>query len=102
MMINEPFQIEFTYQDISYIGLVTPVIKNKKTGYLVDLESENQESNMRITLTPSNSALEDWDFECGEGEPATEYYDKDLLEEVGEAIEKYNLTDGQTIGGEQI
>ena len=102
MMINEPFQIEFTYQDIPYIGLVTPVIKNKKTGYHVDLESENQESNMRITLTPSNSALEDWDFECGEGEAATEYYDKDLLEEVGEAIEKYNLTDGQTISGEQI
>ncbi len=90
MSTNE-FQIEFTYGDIPYIGLVNVLPKGKETWYTVNLESENQESYVEITVRPSKSALEDWDFECEDGQDATEFYDKDLLEEVGEAIEKYLL-----------
>jgi hypothetical protein len=88
MSTNE-FQLEFTYEDIPYIGLVRSFQKGKETWYAVNLESENQESYVEIIVRPSQSALEDWDFECEDGKDATEYYDKNLLEEVGEAIEKY-------------
>jgi hypothetical protein len=95
-MESQEFQIEFTYQDNGYVGLVTPIRKNKEQWYTIDLESENQESQARITARPSDSELEDWAFECGDGEPATGYYDKDLLQEVGEAIEKYLLRGSDT------
>lgn len=89
-MSSKEFQIEFTYQDIPYIGLVNPLSEGKETWYSVNLESENQESYIEITVKPSSSALEDWDYECKEGEDALEYYEKDLLQEIGEAIEKHN------------
>ena len=90
------FQIEFTYQDVAYIGLVKPLEKKGEEWYSVDLESENQETNARIVLKPSASELEDWDFECGDGEVATAYYDKDLLTEIGEAIENYKIRKDDT------
>ena len=91
-MSTKEFQIEFTYQDIPYIGLVNPLQKGKETWYAVNLESENQESYIEIIAKPSVSALEDWDFVCKEGEDAIGYYEKDLLQEIGEAIEKQNNT----------
>jgi hypothetical protein len=88
-MAVKEFQIEFSYQDMPYIGLVNPIQKGKETWYAVNLESENQETYVEIIAKPSVSALEDWDFECKEGESAVDYYDKDLLQEIGEAIEKH-------------
>jgi hypothetical protein len=88
-MANEDFQIEFTFQNNPYIGLVKPLKRNNELWYSIDLESQNQESKMQIIARPSTSALEDWDFECVGGEPATAHYDKELLQEAGEAIEQY-------------
>ena len=85
-MTTEEFQIEFTYDEVSYVGLVQPTDGG---GYRVSLESDNQETYLDLILTPSASNLEDWDFSCGDGEDATTHYDKDLLEEVGEQIEGY-------------
>ena len=95
-MPAEPFQIEFNYQETPYIGIVTPIEKSKQTWYSVQLESENQESNVAIVARPSQSALEDWDFSCeGEDDPL-DYYDKDLLQEIGEAIERYLVDPNKT------
>lgn len=93
-MPAEPFPIEFNYQETPYIGIVTPIDRGKETWYSVQLESENQESNVAIIARPSQSALEDWDFSCeGEG---VDYYDKDLLQEIGEAIERYLVDPDKT------
>ena len=91
-MPNGEFTIEFTYEDVAYVGLVKPTDKNGETWYTVDLESDNQESYMQIILKPSNSAIDDWDFIVANDDPdASSHYDKDLLTEVGEAIEEYQL-----------
>jgi hypothetical protein len=88
-MPAEPFQIEFNYRAIPYLGIVTPIEKGAETWYSVQLESENQESNVGIVAKPSQSALEDWDFSCEEEGDPLDYYEKDLLQEIGEAIERY-------------
>ena len=89
IMATDQFQIEFTYQNVPFIGLVALVQKAGEFWYSIDLESENQENTMRILGRLSNRPTEEWEFTCGDGEPATNYYDKDLLQEVGEAIEKH-------------
>jgi quercetin dioxygenase-like cupin family protein len=88
-MADEVFNIEFTYQQNPYVGLVRPLQKDRDTWYSVDLESENQESHVQIIAVPATTENGDWRFECSTGEFATTYYDKDLLWEVGEAIDKY-------------
>jgi hypothetical protein len=90
-MDNKDFQIEFTYQDIPYRGSVKPLEKNGEVWYAVNLESEHQERWVEIIARPSTSALEDWDFQSGDGEGAAENYDKQLLQKVGEEIEKYMI-----------
>lgn len=88
MHTNE-FQIEFTYDEISYAGLVQPIVHDGDIGYRVSLESDNQETYLDIILKPSASDLEDWNYSCEDGEDATRHYDKALLGEVGEQIEAY-------------
>lgn len=80
------FQIEFLYNDVNYIGLVQPAGHNR---FRVNLENDNQETFMEVVLKPSSSTLEDWDFECGDGEDASQYFELGLLEEVGEQIESH-------------
>jgi hypothetical protein len=88
-MPGNEFQIEFTYDHIPFIGIVSPMEKGSETWYTVKLESENQESFLGIIAKPTRFLWEDWDFECENGENALSYYNKGLLEEIGEAIEKY-------------
>ncbi|HMI60733.1 MAG TPA: hypothetical protein VK518_07495 [Puia sp.] len=83
------FEIDFSFQDIEYIGLVTPIDKTTEIWYSIRLESSNQEIHVEIIAKPSPSQLEDWDFTCNDGNEAIHYYDQDLLVEIGEAIEKY-------------
>jgi hypothetical protein len=83
------FEIDFRFQDMAYIGLVTPIDKTTEIWYSIRLESANQENYVEIIAKPSSSQLEDWDFTCNDGNEAIRYYDKDLLVEIGEAIEKY-------------
>jgi hypothetical protein len=92
-MSTDEFQIEFNYQEIPYIGIVSPVLQGAATWYRVNLESENQEEYVEILAKPSASEEGDWDFECEPSGNALDYYDKGLLEEIGEAIEKYNTAD---------
>lgn len=88
-MAADIFQIEFVYDKTVYIGIVTPIIAGGETSYSIQVESENQESNLTLIAKPSLSALEDWDFECEDETDPLDYYDKGLLEEIGEAIEKH-------------
>jgi hypothetical protein len=88
-MPQNDFQIDFIYDGVSYYWLVHPEGPDSAARYRVSLESENQENLLDILLLPSSSNLEDWEFRCGEGEEATAYYDKELLEEIGEQIEAY-------------
>lgn len=88
-MPQTAFEIEFTYAGSPYAGLVRPLSSNPDSGYCVVLESENQELYLEILLLPASSPLEDWDFKCGEGEDASHYYDKELLEEIGEQVEAH-------------
>ncbi len=91
-MSSGEFTIEFSYEDVAYVGLVKPKNSNGETWYTVDLESDNQESYLQITLKPSNSEIDDWDFIVADDDADGSYhYDKDLLTEVGEAIERYQL-----------
>ena len=99
-MTSQEFQIEFTYQHIPYLGLVKPISRKGDLWYTVDLESENQETHLQILARPSTSSWDYWDFECGAGEKATDHYDKELLDEVGEAIEKQMVagSDAEKVG----
>lgn len=92
MSLNE-FQIEFNYQEIPYIGIVMRVAQGKDIWYRVKLESENQEEYVEILAKSSASEEGDWKFECEPTGSALEYYDKGLLDEIGEAIEKYNTAE---------
>jgi hypothetical protein len=91
IMISNEFQIEFTYDEVSYVGLVVSTRQDGDIGYRVHLESDNQEIYLDLILMPSDSELEDWVFTCGNAENAKKYYDKGLLEEVGEQIEAYQI-----------
>jgi hypothetical protein len=98
-MAADTFQIEFVYDKTVYIGIVTPIRSGGDTSYSIQVESENQESNLTLIAKPSLSALEDWDFECEDETDPLDYYDKGLLDEIGEAIEKHL---GETDKGEAL
>lgn len=92
--MSKEFQIEFIYQGIPYLGIVKPLDRNDQAWYAIQLESDNQESHLEIMLKPSTSDLNDWDFYCINGqEDASAYYDRDLLTEIGEAVEAHLLKD---------
>ena len=88
-MAADTFTIEFSHGGTEYMGIVTPIKSGKETWYSVQVESENQESNITIIAKPSQTALEDWDFVCEDETDPLDYYDKDLLTEIGEAIEAW-------------
>lgn len=84
-MAESNFQIKFAYDGIMYYGLV----REENDGFFVDLEIEGHEAFLQILLTPSSSALKDWEFTCRNGEEATHYFDKGLLQEISQRIEAY-------------
>ncbi|HXD77135.1 MAG TPA: hypothetical protein VN616_04970 [Puia sp.] len=90
------FQIDFNYDGVYYQGVVRPFTEGSHISYRVMLENENQELNMDIVLKPSASQLDDWEFECPDGKKAEEYFDKDLLTEIGEQVEAYLIREGQS------
>ena len=88
-MSRNEFQIEFTFEGLNYYGLVHAEGSGSARRYRVSLENEEQQSLPEILLLPSPSDLEDWTFECNNGEAATAYYEKELLEGIGGEIEAY-------------
>jgi hypothetical protein len=90
-MNTSPFIIDFLYDGLPYRGLVTPG-KETETGslyYSVKAESENQEFYLDIVANPCGMDKMDWCFQYPDNSPADARADKNFLQEIGEAIEKY-------------
>lgn len=88
--MNE-FVIDFAYQGATYTGLVTPKTIKGEILYAVRLESENQELYLDIFANPCGENKMDWCFKELPGEGQMNDYDKEFLQEIGEAIEKYQI-----------
>jgi hypothetical protein len=92
MSIMESFNIDFTYEGVAFIGLVTADPESGQDYYIVKIESENQESYADIiAIPPDKDGL--WIFKCADKTGPPESYDKSLLSEIGEAIEKHETSD---------
>jgi hypothetical protein len=84
--MNE-FVIDFVYNQMPYTGLVVPSQQGQELVYSVKVESQNQELNLDISANPCGDGKMEW---CFSGIPdETASYDPDLLQEIGEAIEKH-------------
>lgn len=90
----ENFTIDLTYDGINYAALVIPKQENGIFTYNIKLDSENQESFVEIIADPPGNGRDHWVFKCPDDQEPFEYYDKRLLEEVGEAIEKNEVSRG--------
>lgn len=84
--MDDAFIIDFNYQGTAYTGLVTPKTNDVQEGYTVKLESENQDLFLDIVAKPCGEDKMEW---CFMDNSAGGEYDKDFLQEIGEAIEKY-------------
>ena len=83
----DEFVIDFMYEQMPFTGLVSPRQERGDWIYNVKVESQNQELNLDITANPCGDGKMEW---CFKGEPGeTINYDSALLQEIGEAIEKY-------------
>jgi hypothetical protein len=95
----DEFVIDFTYEQMPFTGLVSPRHEGDNSVYSVKLESQNQELNLEIIANPCGDGKMEW---CFKGEPnETDNYDPALLQEIGEAIEKYQTslpTDAKDLG----
>jgi len=90
-MNMDPFIIDFLYDGLPYRGLVTPK-EESETGsmsYNVKAESENQEFYLDIVANPCGSEKMDWCFQDPDTSLMEARVDKNFLQEIGEAIEKY-------------
>jgi hypothetical protein len=84
--MNE-FVIDFRYDQVPYSALVVPRQEEGETIYTVKAESQNQEFYLDIVANPCGEDKMEW---CFKGTPSeSENYDPALLQEIGEAIEKY-------------
>jgi hypothetical protein len=86
----DEFVIDFIYEQMPFTGLVSPRKAGDGLVYSVKLESENQELNLDITAKPCDDGKVEW---CFKGDPdEAGSYDPALLQEIGEAIEKYQTS----------
>jgi hypothetical protein len=84
--MNE-FVIDFVYDQMPYTGLVVPRQVGQELVYTVKVESQNQELNLDLSANPCGDGKMEWCFSGNPEEAAG--YDPGLLQEIGEAIEKY-------------
>jgi hypothetical protein len=86
------FTIDFVYNGFPYTGIVKPIAEGDGMKYSVKVESENQESHLEIVANNCGSDKLDWCFYCPEGEEPPKDFDKAFLQEIGEAIEKHEVS----------
>ena len=85
------FTIDFSYHGVLYKALVIP--QQEEGAYSVQLESERQENFVEIIATAPGRGTDYWTFKCPGDEEASAHYDQELLEEIGEAIERKETDD---------
>lgn len=90
----EPFSIELLYGGVAYQGLVRPGQENGQTYYSVQIESDNQESYLEIVAKPCGTDKMDWCMREKDEDGNDGKTDKNLLQEIGEAIEHYESENG--------
>ena len=78
------------YEQRPFSGLVTPRQVGDHVLYSVKLESLNQEFNLNIQANPCGDGKSEWCFSGAPNESETP--DPALLQEIGEAIEKYQIS----------
>ena len=87
--MNE-FVIDFVYAQRPFTGLVSTREQGSETVYSVKLESLDQAINLNIVANGCGNGKTEW---CFSGIPEDEGdNDPALLQEIGEAIEKYQTT----------
>jgi hypothetical protein len=86
--MNE-FIIEFVYGQMPFTALVIPKKAGGKLIYAVKLQSQNQELKLDISTVPCDDGKTEWCYSGGWDEGVD--FDPDLLMEIGEAIEKYQI-----------
>ena len=86
--MNE-FIIDFIYDQMPYTALVSPKRETGNSEYFVKLESQNQELHVNIAAKPCGEGKSEWCFK-GDSNDAGDY-DPGLLQEIGEAIENYQV-----------
>ena len=84
-MNAEQARFEFTQSGNLFTGHIWPIEQGWVTGYVIALKTGDKELNPDILFSPSASPNKDWDWSCG-GEDALLFYDRMLLEEIGEQI----------------
>jgi hypothetical protein len=89
--MNE-FVIDFVYEQKRFSGLVIPMQQGSEIVYTVKAESQDQELNLDVIANPCGDGKMEWCF-SGMSDEA-QRYDRAFLQEIGEAIEKYE-TSGQ-------
>ena len=87
--MNE-FVIDFVYGQIPFTALVSPRNTDGNLVYSVKLESQNQELNLDISANPCGDGKTEWCYSGGWDEGVD--FDPALLLEIGEAIEKYQIS----------
>jgi hypothetical protein len=91
------FEIDFLYDGLPYRGLVTTTGMAENKYYFVKVESENQELYLNIVGKPCGQDKMDWCFKEPQMDENDEQVDKNFLMEIGEAIEKYQSTNGEAV-----
>ena len=87
--MNE-FVIDFVYEQRPFTALVTPREQGSDIIYAVRVESQDQELNLDLIANPCGDGKMEWCF-SGLSDGA-QRYDRAFLQEIGEAIEKYETS----------
>lgn len=89
--MNE-FVVDFVYEQKPFKALVIPGKEGSDVVYKVKVESQDQILNLDVIANPCGDGKMEWCFSGMSSE--TQRYDRAFLQEIGEAIEKYE-TSGQ-------
>jgi len=88
----EKFIIDFIHEGIPYEGSVVSENKNGTLYYTVQLESEKPETYNEIIASPPVADRNYWVFKSPDDQASPGNYDKTLLQEIGQAIEKHEAS----------
>jgi hypothetical protein len=81
------FEFEVIYDGLTYTGAVKPGISAHQTTYTVLLECPEQHFSEMLLLKPSASTLYEWEYECPGKKNASDRYDQEFLDAIGDQVE---------------
>lgn len=91
-MLAEEFQFEREVEGIPYSFHVACLKKGLNFHYVVRPETPRKDLKCpQIHVRPAVCPDEHWHFTCGNREQAANYYSAELLELVGNEIDRFNL-----------